>query len=404
MGCVHTRTARWHNAVGFAAVVILVSPGHAQDAGTLFHRGAKLQQAGDLDGARQAYERALATEPRRVEVLANLGQVYLRLGRREHAAESLRRALEVRPDLATVRLTLGTLLFELNDFAGAAEQASELVKQQPDNVKAFQLLGMSLLKLGRMGEGISTLEKALDQNPGQRSIAYTLATAYIRSDDLAAAERLLETSLRGETSAEVHMIRGAVHKSRQRYIEAIEELEAARAMNPRLELAHELLGGTYLLVGDFERAKKTYESVLTTDPDNHWANVNLGWIHIRHREYDKAAPYVRTAYRLRPDDIEVLHMMGQIEQVEGKYEEARVKLERVAAARPEDKSVHVLLSRIYLKLGRRDDFNREKEIIQRLSDEEQRLKLDEMPGPAPGGQAPSSGGPQAPASSLPRPR
>jgi tetratricopeptide (TPR) repeat protein len=289
------------------------------------------------------------------------------------------------------------LLFELGDFAGAAGQAAQLLQQQPGNAKALQLLGMSRLKLDRIEEGVRDLEEALRLDPGNRSAAYTLGTAYVSGGDLPAAERLIETMLRGEQSAEAHMIRGAVHKSRQRYIEAIEELEAACRMNPRLDLAHELLGGTYLLVGDFERAKETYGRVLAADPESHWANINLGWIHIRHREYDQAAPYVRTAYRLQPDDIEVLHMMGQIEQVEGKYEEAREKLERVAAARPQDKSVHVLLSRIYLKLGRREDFNREKAIIQRLGDEEQKQKLDALPQP-PG--PPSSTG-RAPAPATP---
>lgn len=64
-------------------VTMLVAAGPRLTAQTVdsqateaFTRGVALQQKGDLERARQAYEEALGLAPQRVDVLSNLGLVY----------------------------------------------------------------------------------------------------------------------------------------------------------------------------------------------------------------------------------------------------------------------------------------------------------------------------------------
>ena len=363
------------HSLWFVCAVVLAQ-GIPDESQQHFNRGASLQQQGNLQGALAAYEEALRINPRRADVLSNLGLVYVRLRQPDQAIELFQKALSIRPELTRVRATLAALLLQLQRFEEARAEAALVVKAEPRNLKARHMLGVASLKLNRLSEGIAALEPVVEASPGNKQAAYTLATAYISIDAAEKAEALLSKQLASEESAEVHMIRGAIHRVRKQYLEALEELERAQQMNGKLVLVHELLGRTYSSTGDFERAKEAFRTVLAAEPKNFHANATLGWVHIRHREYEDAAPYVRVAYGLKPNDIDVLYMMGQIEQSEGSYDEAVWKLERAVEANPDYRPAHVLLARVYSMLGRKEDFAREKAIIKRLTAEEQKRKIE----------------------------
>ena len=81
-------------------LALLLSPAFSQvdAARTHFNRGVELQQQGDLEGARQAYEAALKLAPQRVDALSNLGLVYLNLGGNEKAIAYFGKALALMHD------------------------------------------------------------------------------------------------------------------------------------------------------------------------------------------------------------------------------------------------------------------------------------------------------------------
>src|SRR5205085_5054570 len=98
-----------------------------------FARGVALQQQGDLEGARAAYEAALKSVPRRFDALSNLGVVYARLGRYEQAIKCYRAALAVEPQQWAVRLNLGIAYYQTEQFAAAAEELARVTGAQTDN-------------------------------------------------------------------------------------------------------------------------------------------------------------------------------------------------------------------------------------------------------------------------------
>src|SRR5215218_5177350 len=77
-----------------------------------FARGVELQQKGDLEGARAAYEAALRSVPKRFDALSNLGVVHARLGDYARAVEYYRQALAVEPRQHAVRFNLGVAFYK----------------------------------------------------------------------------------------------------------------------------------------------------------------------------------------------------------------------------------------------------------------------------------------------------
>src|SRR5215213_11067081 len=110
------------------SLVLLLTLSPVQDAAAVrqseadFALGVELQQKGDLEGARAAYEAALRGIPRRADALTNLGVVFARLGQYGEAVKNYRAALAIDPGMQETRLNLGIAYFRAEDFARASAE------------------------------------------------------------------------------------------------------------------------------------------------------------------------------------------------------------------------------------------------------------------------------------------
>jgi tetratricopeptide (TPR) repeat protein len=367
----------------FALVIIWLSLLHgsvqsapqADASRTHFNRGVELQQKGDLEGARQAYEEALKLSPRRVDALANLGLVYLNLWRNEKAIEALSKALALKPELTSVRLFLGLARFRAEQFEAAHQALAGVLEAQPAHPQALHLLGLCRLKLDRIEEGTLALEAALQANPNNVEAAYTLATAYIGIGEIEKAEDLLDGPLRGKTGAEAHLVRGSILNARKQAQAALEELTRAKQLNEKLPTLQTQIGYACLLLMEYEKAASEFLAALRQNPDDYHANAYLGWLYIQEKRYPEAAECLLMALRQKPGNATILYQLGQIQQLNGQVETAVTTLERAVRLRPEFIPAHVLLARVYSKLKRTDDFAREQGIIRQLTEKEQKKNL-----------------------------
>jgi protein O-GlcNAc transferase len=347
----------------------------ADGSGAHFNRGVVLQQKGDLEGARQAYEQALRLAPRRVDARSNLGLVYLNLGRNEQAVEALSRALAIQPELAAARLFLGLAQFRAGRIEAAQRELTRVLDAQPAHPQALHLLGLCLLKRDRVEEGIRALEAALQANAVNADAAYTLATAYLAVGEIEKAEALLEGPLRQKTGAETHLIRGAILNARRDAKAALEELTRAKQLNETLPTLRTQMGYAYLLLAESEKAAGELLAALTQTPDDFHANAYLGWLYIQQKRYAEAAERLTAGLRQKPDNATLLYQLGQLEFLGGRMENAARKLERAVQLRADFLPAHVLLTRVYSKLKRTEDFRQAQQRVRLLTEQEQEKNL-----------------------------
>ena len=81
-----------------------------------FARGVALQQKGDLEGAREAYEASLRTVPNRVDALSNLGVIFARLGQYGEAIKRYSQALAVDARQPDIRLNLALAYYKTKNM------------------------------------------------------------------------------------------------------------------------------------------------------------------------------------------------------------------------------------------------------------------------------------------------
>src|SRR5205085_2890175 len=198
-----------------------------------------------------------------------------------------------------------------------------------------------------------------------------LGTAYLNLNQTDKAEPLVRKVFGQIESAEAHLIVGSFYLALKNFPKAIEEFQAAQQLNPRLLTLHTQLGNAYLFAGNREQASTEFAAELEINARDFNANVRLGWLYREDGRLDEAAVLLKRALDLRPDDPAPLYQLAQLMQAKGATGEAVGLLEKVVNRAPDFTAAHVLLARLYYKLNRTTDAERERAIIQQLNQAKQ---------------------------------
>jgi adenylate cyclase len=189
---------------------------------------------------------------------------------------------------------------------------------------------------------------------------------------------------------------GWAYRSTGRYAEAIAALKEVISQSPKFLAAHTHLAVSYLwqwlsqqspAAQTLEPAVATAQQALAFNDSLHWNHIVLGYIYLCQQQYDRALAEMERAVALAPDDAisyaalaEVLSRVGRMEDalaaaalalrlkpevvderlarvgtayaVAGRYEEARVPLQRFLSRYPNILPVHLTLAAVYSELGK----------------------------------------------------
>jgi len=157
--------------------------------------GNRLEDAGDVDGARKRYEEALAKAPNSSRAFLNLGNAFRLLGRLDEAADRYRRAIALQPDSAGAHLNLGNVLVALGDASAAADSYRGAIKLRPDWAEAWFGLGCALERLPSAHDAVEAHEKALALDPAHAMAAAALAALLVQQGDIDAARTVIDAAL-----------------------------------------------------------------------------------------------------------------------------------------------------------------------------------------------------------------
>ncbi|VBB05508.1 Hypothetical protein LUCI_0718 [Lucifera butyrica] len=164
----------------------------------------------------------------------------------QEAVDSLRLAIGLKPDDAEAYNSLGEVLNDMRRPADAEPYLRRAIELDPDYAAAHNNLGMALTKLTRPDEAAACFHRVTELLPDEPVAYYNL---------------------------------GVVLKEARRLAEAEGCLHRALKLNPDYPAAEFALGTLYLLLGQFDKGWKTYESrhkLLGFNPDIHlWQGEDL---------------------------------------------------------------------------------------------------------------------------------
>jgi Flp pilus assembly protein TadD len=141
---------------------IRVVPPKSRDADTWFHTGLSYLNAGNYEGAMDAFLQATQLEPDWARAHHNLGFAYDQLRRYEEAIASYKVAILLDSDEPETHNNLGSVYVKQDRHEDAVNAFRRAIELNPDHAEAHLNLGIAYLLLGRPDDA-RAVHRALTQ-------------------------------------------------------------------------------------------------------------------------------------------------------------------------------------------------------------------------------------------------
>jgi tetratricopeptide (TPR) repeat protein len=241
----------------------------------------------------------------------------------------------MREDTGSLQAALrnGALLLDHNPVA-AVEQATAILEVTPGQPEALRLLGKGLRKLG-LAEKAAKADLAAIQST-LRSPDIQSARAAIMKNDLAAAERILRTSLsRSPDDVVATMMLAEIASTLGIYHEAERLLKQATSVAPDYPDAKVSLALTFFSQGRLDDALATLDRVIADNPKLIVAAATKADILAQTGSYDAAAETYGRLLATIGDNPEVWLWYGHLLKTMGRQSESVAAYRRATALDPE---------------------------------------------------------------------
>jgi tetratricopeptide (TPR) repeat protein len=289
-------------------------------------------------------ESAVRTHP---EFYASLGELYEGQQRWKEATGAYERALARNPRNVELQTRLAVLLLS---HGGAAEAGRAAVilesarKLSPTDTQVLYLLAEARRGAGKLEEAETAARQLLALAPGSASGAYALAQIY---DEKQQYRRVVET-----------------------LEPVVERARADGAADTRMAAAVLLLGSAHHELGNFDRALATFDLARTLAPQNRSIALYELGVLVSARRIDEALGRSKTLLAERPGDPRVTRLRAEALREAGRHDEAVKLLQGAVAAHPDDVTTYLALSELHAAGERYDEAARV------LEDAEKRFPSD----------------------------
>jgi predicted Zn-dependent protease len=192
-------------------------------------KGSAAFTAGDLESARELYEKAAGFSPAAAEPQNVLGRIYAQQGNDGQALLSLKRAVELEPSDIPSRVLLSDLYVRHGKPEAAVEQlrAAMETTEGPADAAIVRRLGSALLRAGRLDEAQAVVERLDSAQPGEVDTLALLAEVLIAQRQEERGLRLLDAAVAAAPdAARVRSVRAKYFASRGKVAEALRDYEA----------------------------------------------------------------------------------------------------------------------------------------------------------------------------------
>lgn len=386
--------ARQHKeALAAADRAVALAP---QRAESHFSRGEALHVVPDLKGAMAGYDRALAIEPSHVGARLARAGVHLDQNRVEAAAADLAavdkvgtgdpRAMYLKALVAERQGRPADARAALTELTGLLDPIpAEFLRYRP---QAQMLGGMAHHALGQREKARPYLEGVLRTTPGH-PVAKVLASIHLADRNLDSAIDILTSYTRANPAdgqalvllASAHMSQGRHARATQimqdalkqgdqpllrttlglslvggaRYGDAIKELEAAFARDPRSLPAGYALASLYAQAGQGRQAVRVAEALTKAHPGHASVQALLGTARRANGDAQGARTALQAAVAIDAGSVPALLGLARLDIDAGALPRARDRLNDALAA--DDKNVQTLMTLAELaeRAGQLDD-------------------------------------------------
>jgi tetratricopeptide (TPR) repeat protein len=244
----------------------------------------------DVEGAKQAFQRAARVDDANAQAHARLARIYLDEKDLAQAETEGRRACDLAPDDLQARVGMGRILLALEQPKAAQEELEKALKLGSSWEAEF-LLGRALIETKDVAGGTRRLQSALDKRPDDLPLHLEAARLAIEAGDGAAAVACLgRVAGKHDDSYDLHLLyaRALATQSGRNERELVDRLKRAMDLDPSRREAPAMLGKHLLDKLESEAAIEVLTRGLSRNPQDKEMLFLKGRACIRARKWDDA--------------------------------------------------------------------------------------------------------------------
>jgi tetratricopeptide (TPR) repeat protein len=309
-------------------------------------------------GSDQAATSAEFTEARRL----------MQQGKIDDATAHLQALEGASPNMKGLDQELGTAYYKKSDYPRAIEYLKRATATDPGANEAVQLLGLSYYLNGRPAEAIPLLEKVQTWYPRANvDASYILGICYIQTKDYPNARKAFAKMFDVPPDSAASYLFTARMLFRQEFDPIAEEYgQKAVALDPKLPLAHFLLGELYLYKSRLPEAIAEFQKELAINPGNAATYYKLADAYSRIQKFEDAERLLQRSIWLDATSTGPYILMGKVLEKKGELQLAVRALQKAATMDPNNAMTHHLLGQAYRDMGKKEEAETELKLAEQL--------------------------------------
>jgi tetratricopeptide (TPR) repeat protein len=278
----------------------------------------------------------------------------VRAGKPQDALAILNEVAATAPATPRIEAKIGKAYFQSNQFQSAIPHLKLALQQNDSDAESTQLLALSYFAVAEYAEALPLLEKLRPQLPQNSSdSAYLLASCYVMTQHWEEGRKIFADLFAVPPDSALAYLMFGKFLIRQRLEDrAVPEIQTALRRDPRLAMAHFLLGEIDLYKGDAAAAADELTKEVAVNPAIWLVYWRLGDAYVRLEKYDEAEKVLREAIWLNETSSGAYILLGQVALKRNDPAMAAGVLERAVNLDSQNDYIHYFLAKAYLGLGR----------------------------------------------------
>jgi tetratricopeptide (TPR) repeat protein len=250
------------------------------------------------------------------ESFINQGEDYFRQGKLTLSINAYKEAINSDPANPSNYVALARLQVFAGQYDEAIKNTQNALLKNPDNPMAHAVQGWALGFQEKYGEAERAVKKALELDPNNALAHAYYAEILINQGDYTLVDKAIEESKKARdldpSLLETHRARGIVLLNTQNVEQAVEEFQAALAINKNIADLYLNLGVAYKLLEQYDLAQEALLASYALNPNDTIALTELSRSFFADGRFAQAAQYAEEAVKVTPTDPRLHGNLGII--------------------------------------------------------------------------------------------
>ena len=298
-----------------------------------------LLEKGDVSKALTELQAVVAHSPNNPVAQFNLGRVHAARGELEQARQRFQKAIDLRPDYVMARLELAQLQLRGRDFDAALKSAEQVLSIDRTSTAARLIESTALMGQKKFAESRQLLDSMLQANPSAPDVLFQLGLVNLAENKFKEAGDAFRRSYElnpANPRGLLGMVETEMAQNHPDQAMQLLQTEAAKAPN-RMDLVL-ALGNTAIRAGRYDLAVSYFQKVAGSLPKGSKAQADLflriGESYRRKGDFTNAIVALQKAREIVPENGVVLSTLALVLEAAERWSEARQVYEVVLKLDP----------------------------------------------------------------------